>query len=220
MPPEPLILGFDTSAAHCAAALISGATVLAAKHEEMQKGQAERLFPMLEALLDEAGAGWCDLTAITVGTGPGNFTGVRISVAGARGLALSLGIPAYGVTMLEALAYGAKGPVLALLDARRDQAYLQSFGYAAAAEPAMLDVAAITAPVFAYPGLTCIGPLADMLADRLGAVARPACYPPAVAMAMVAAAQPKGAMPARPAPLYLRAADAAPARDVAPAILP
>ena len=83
----PLVLGFDTSAAHCAAALLSGGTCLAARHEEMAKGQAERLMPLIAELLEEAGAATGDLAAIGVGIGPGNFTGIRISVSAARGLA-------------------------------------------------------------------------------------------------------------------------------------
>ena len=66
----------------------------------MAKGQAERLMPMLEELLAEAGIAWRIFAPLAVGTGPGNFTGVRISVAAARGLALGLGIPAIGVTRL------------------------------------------------------------------------------------------------------------------------
>ncbi|WP_444870364.1 tRNA (adenosine(37)-N6)-threonylcarbamoyltransferase complex dimerization subunit type 1 TsaB [Rhodobacter capsulatus] len=107
---EPLVLGFDTSAAHCAAALVRGGTVLATRAEDMAKGQAERLMPLLEELLAEAGLGWHDLDALGVGTGPGNFTGVRISVAAARGLALGLGIPAVGVSVFEALAQDAPPP--------------------------------------------------------------------------------------------------------------
>ena len=90
---DPLILGFDTSAAHCAAALLCGEQCLAARHEDMTRGQAERLMPLLEDLLAEAGASWRDLARIGVGIGPGNFTGVRIAVSAARGLALSLKIP-------------------------------------------------------------------------------------------------------------------------------
>ena len=70
----------------------------------MDRGQAERLLPMLEEMLAEAGVGWRDLDGIGVVTGPGNFTGVRLAVAAARGLALALGIPAVGVTVFEALA--------------------------------------------------------------------------------------------------------------------
>ena len=76
--PEALALGFDCSAAHCAAALLSGGRVLAVQGEPMAKGQAERLMPMLEEVLAEGGATWRDLAVIGVGTGPGSFTGVRV----------------------------------------------------------------------------------------------------------------------------------------------
>ena len=87
------VLGFDTSVAHCAAALISGGQLVEAALEPMESGQSERLMPLLEGVLARAGIGWRDLVAVGVGTGPGNFTGVRISVAAARGLALGLGVP-------------------------------------------------------------------------------------------------------------------------------
>src|SRR6056297_2365432 len=77
------ILAFDTSAAHCAAAIVSGDTILARRDEEMARGQAERLMPLLAELLAEAGLAWSDLAALGVGTGPGNFTGIRIAVAAA-----------------------------------------------------------------------------------------------------------------------------------------
>ena len=102
MASDTLIVAFDTSAAHCAAALLSGDRVLAARAEEMGRGQAERLMPLLEEMLADAGAAWRDLARIGVGVGPGNFTGIRISVSAARGLALALGVPAIGVTTFDA----------------------------------------------------------------------------------------------------------------------
>ncbi|GLS79229.1 hypothetical protein GCM10007893_00030 [Paracoccus marinus] len=86
------VLGFDTSAAHCAAAVVSGDRVLAMRFEPMAKGQAERLMGVIQDTLAAAGVGFADLAGIGVGVGPGNFTGIRISVAAARGLALSLGV--------------------------------------------------------------------------------------------------------------------------------
>ena len=115
------ILGFDTSGPAVSCALMVSGAVLIARNEDMAKGQAERLLPLLEEVLAEAGVSWHALDAIAVGTGPGNFTGIRISVAAARGLALSLGVPAVGVSMLEALAFGTDAPVLAWLEARRDR---------------------------------------------------------------------------------------------------
>ena len=69
MPPEKLVLAFDTSAAHCAVALLLGNAVLVQRLEEMHKGQAERLIPLLEDVLTKAGKDWTDLDAIGVGIG-------------------------------------------------------------------------------------------------------------------------------------------------------
>ncbi|WP_071673878.1 tRNA (adenosine(37)-N6)-threonylcarbamoyltransferase complex dimerization subunit type 1 TsaB [Nioella nitratireducens] len=217
MPSDPLILGFDTSAAHCAAALLSGDTVLAAAHEEMAKGQAERLMPLVQQVLAEAGVALSELGAVGVGVGPGNFTGIRISVAAARGLTLALGIPAVGVSLLEALTLGAEGSVLACLDARRDHLYLQRFADGADKGPALVPFAEVDE--WALPGLTCIGQRADEVANALGATAAQAVFGPAEAIARIAATRWHNA-PARPAPLYLRAPDAAPARAPGPVMLP
>jgi tRNA threonylcarbamoyladenosine biosynthesis protein TsaB len=96
--------------------------------EEMPTGQAERLFPAIDALLARSGIRYADLTRIAVTTGPGSFTGVRIGLSAARGLGLALGIPVVGVPTLLALSLVAEcDPVAVLLDARRDEAYFQSF---------------------------------------------------------------------------------------------
>ncbi|MEM1233133.1 MAG: tRNA (adenosine(37)-N6)-threonylcarbamoyltransferase complex dimerization subunit type 1 TsaB [Pseudomonadota bacterium] len=100
MPSSPTILAFDTSAAHVAAALLLEGRIIA-RVEDMARGQAERLIPLLEDVLAEGGIAWPNLDALGVGVGPGNFTGIRISVAAARGLALGLGIPAVGVSLFD-----------------------------------------------------------------------------------------------------------------------
>ncbi|WP_374646606.1 tRNA (adenosine(37)-N6)-threonylcarbamoyltransferase complex dimerization subunit type 1 TsaB [Tabrizicola sp.] len=197
------ILAFDTSAAHCAAALL-WQDGLILHDEAMEKGQAERLLPMLEEVLAEAGLGWSDLKALAVGTGPGNFTGVRIAVAAARGLALGLGIPAVGVTRLEALAHGLPRPLTVVEDARRGEVYVQRFD-PDGERPARLAPA--LAPV--------AGPVTGSAA---GAMALPPAMPLAEAIARIAAARAPGAPP--PAPFYLRGADAAPPADPPPVILP
>ncbi|OYX43653.1 MAG: tRNA (adenosine(37)-N6)-threonylcarbamoyltransferase complex dimerization subunit type 1 TsaB [Rhodobacterales bacterium 32-67-9] len=198
----PLILAFDTSAAHCAAALLSGDDVLAARSEDMGRGQAERLMPLLEELLAGAGKGWGDLDAIGVGTGPGNFTGIRISVAAARGLALALDIPAVGVTGFEARACGEGGtPVWVAIEAPRAMVYLQRLGDGAAApelRPAA-EIDRLDAPALWLSDLS-----GAELATRIARVAR-TCLGEALP---------------RPAPLYLRPADAAPMREAPPVILP
>jgi len=217
LPSDPLILGFDTSAAHCAAALLCGDRLLAEAHEDMKRGQAERLFPLLEDVLAQAGVGWSDLSAIGVGIGPGNFTGIRLSVSAARGLALARAIPAVGISSLDALAYGTKGPVLACLAAPRDQAYLAGHRTQNTLAPSLVTVADLSTDLN-EPGLTCIGSAAEAVADHLGASTAPAPFAPASAIARIAATRWQDT-PVRPAPLYLKPADAAPARDSAPAIL-
>lgn len=183
-------------------------------HEDMQKGQAERLMPMLEEVLAQGGAEWRDLSAIGVGIGPGNFTGIRISVSAARGLALGLAIPAIGVSMLEALAFRIKGPVLACIDARHGNGYFQRFGYGDPG-PFMSDAASFSSEI---KDLQCIGTLGAKMAERLQAHHAPAAYAPACAIAYIALER-MGQKTTPPAPLYLRAADAAPPRDTPRVIL-
>lgn len=199
MRPEPLLLAFDTSAAHCAAVVLSGERVLAQAEEAMDKGQAERLMPLIAEVLVAAGVGLADLDAVAVGTGPGNFTGVRIAVAAARGLALALGRPAIGVSSFEALAYGSPRPVKVVMDARRGEVYVQRFGLVGA------EAAAVMAA-------------ADMDLGGLPVVQVPR-YPLAEAIARVALGR-LGTVQPRPAPFYLRGADAAPPSDPPPVILP
>ncbi len=217
MTSSPIVLGFDTSLAHCGAAVFSGGDVVAAKYEDMTKGQAERLIPMIAETLQEAGLSKRDVTAIGVGIGPGNFTGIRISVSAARSMALALGIPAIGVSLLEALAEGSNAPVLASIDARRDHVYLQRFADGANRGPELVAFTDIGAD-WAVPGLICQGNRANDLGNRLKCSAGPTQYAPASAIARIAARR-AGTNQPRPAPLYLRPADAAPARDKGPVIL-
>ncbi len=101
---HPVILGLDTSGHHCAVALRWGDDQVAHITQDMAKGQAERLLPMVQNLMDQEGYDWSDLDAVAVGIGPGNFTGIRIGVSAARGLALALDIPAIGGLKLRAVA--------------------------------------------------------------------------------------------------------------------
>lgn len=203
MPPKLLILAFDTSAAHCAAALLFGDMVLCERLEPMHKGQAERLFPLLEELLAENNKTWSDLDAIGVCVGPGNFTGVRISVASARGLALSLGIPAIGVTKLEAMVYNTKGRVCSILDARRDRVYMQSFENGLA-----LNAPQMVALLDIYDHLED-GEVVHVIADEALDMPNAKAVEQLVVAVGHIAGQRFGDKQPRPAPLYLRPADAA-----------
>jgi tRNA threonylcarbamoyl adenosine modification protein YeaZ len=200
----PLILAFDTSAAHCAAALLRGGEIVAERAEEMGRGQAERLMPLLEELLADTGTDWRDLDAVAVGIGPGNFTGIRIAVSAARGLALGLGKPAIGVSTLAAQAEGVARPCLSLADARRGMVYAQVLTDEGAEAPEIVTEADLGAH---HPDLPR-APIAD-----------PASLAPHIAR-IAAARLASGTPISRPAPLYIRSADAAPPRDPAPKILP
>jgi tRNA threonylcarbamoyladenosine biosynthesis protein TsaB len=209
LPPDQTLLAFDTSAAHCAAALLSRGQIIASVTEPMAKGQAERLMPLLEEVLKSAGAGWRDLDALAVGVGPGNFTGIRIAVSAARGLALGLGRPAIGVTQFEALAHGLPRPLIVAEDARRGMVYLQGFGIGPSEAALMTDAEAQQLA----GGAAATG----SAAERLGGPVLLPGLPVAEAMAHVAATKPEGQP--RPAPFYLRAADATPSSDPPPVIL-
>ncbi len=211
----PTVLAFDTSMAHCAAALMLDGTV-SLRVDAMAKGQAEHLMPMLQDMLSEAGLNWQDLDGIGVGVGPGNFTGIRIAVSAARGLALGLGIPAVGVSTLEALALGQSNCIVAL-PAPRAQVYLQDF--IAGAPPRLFDPERDVLPNGpAGTAATLVAPDAPELADRFAMNAAQPRYALPEAIARIAAARLHEGHPA-PAPLYLRPADAAPPKDAAPVLL-
>lgn len=192
----PLVLGFDTSAAHCAAALLRGDQLLAERFEERARGQAERLIPMLEEILAEAGHRWSDLDALGVGVGPGNFTGIRIAVSAARGLALGLNVPAVGVSGFDARKTADQ---LTAIPAPRDQVYAALPGEAPRLMPA---------------------PEAEEAARSAGLSFAPEASPTDLARRIAEhAGQRYQHDPEPPAPLYLRAADAAPARDLPPRLI-
>ena len=188
------VLGFDTSGGWCTAAIVRDGAVLAERHMTLPRGQGEALMPLLEAVLHEAGTVWADLAAIGVGTGPGNFTGIRISVSAARGLALGLGIPAIGVDRFEALALDGP-PLPVVVPALRGQIWVRQ----SPDDPVLHDAPPVTA-IGESEGLT------------------PPAHPLGVAIALIAADR-AGTPQPRPAPLYLRDADAAPSSITPPALI-
>jgi tRNA threonylcarbamoyladenosine biosynthesis protein TsaB len=114
-----LTLAFDTATAVATSALVDGEEVLGER-----VSRAQTLLEDVDALLRQAGAHPSDLDRLAVGLGPGSFTGVRIGLAVARGLALSLDLPGSGVSTLAALAAGAPG-ALPVVDAKRREVFTQ-----------------------------------------------------------------------------------------------
>jgi tRNA threonylcarbamoyl adenosine modification protein YeaZ len=113
-----LILAFDTATDVATSALVSDGEVLGER-----TSRAVTVLEDIDALLRQASARTTEIEAIAVGVGPGSFTGVRVGLATARGLALALGIPVAGVSTLDALAAGAPGAV-PVVDARRGEIFV------------------------------------------------------------------------------------------------
>lgn len=220
------LLAFDTSATHCVAAVVRDGALIITRQEAMARGQAERLLPLLAEVLAEAGLGWRHLDGLAVGIGPGNFTGVRIAVAAARGLALGLGRPALGVSNFELL-LDPMGPVaepalLLSLPAPRAQAYVQHFRYGVAqSAPQLIDPAAPPSGLELPLNMLVRGHRAAEIAAPFHALAEP-MEPVDIAARLGQRAIwrfAQGTAAERPAPLYVRPADAAPAADPPPVIL-
>lgn len=206
------ILAVDTCLPACSAAVLHGATVLASSSEAMVKGHQERLASMVNEVMGQAGLRFQDLDRIGVTVGPGSFTGLRVGVAFAKGLAAALGKPCVGVDTLAALVAEEPGVAAALIDARRGQVYVQVFedGRALMA-PDVLPVetaAARLAELCAGRPVTLVGSGAPLLAPALPrAVVKTLAAPDPVVVARLAA---KVRDPAPPKPLYLRPPDARP----------
>jgi tRNA threonylcarbamoyl adenosine modification protein YeaZ len=218
LPPKPTIIALDTSAAHCAAALLLGDRVVT-RIDDMAKGQAEHLMPMVNEVLTAEGLDWSDMDAIGVGIGPGNFTGIRISVAAARGLSLGLGKPAIGISTLEAQVYGLTGVVASCLRAPRGRVYMQGFCDRPTTKPALCEMRADDMPLLPIKADPQVcGDAAQEVGDLMGWQPVAAQHPYIVGIAKLARAR-IHSNTTRPAPLYLRPADAAPPRNPAPKIL-
>lgn len=203
-----IVLGLDTCLDACSAAVIDGETVLAARSEPMARGHQERLAPLVRELMLEAGLAFDRLDRVGVTVGPGSFTGLRVGLSFAKGLGAALSIPVIGIGALEALAAGRLGTVFSVLNAKRDQVYLQAFadGVPTMAPDALtVGVAAARLAELARGSMVLVGSGAPLLADMLptAQVVADAVIDP-VQVARLAAARPV----TPPRPLYLRAPDA------------
>ena len=212
-----ITLAVDTSAHLCAACIYdeSNGTVLGRAVEDIGRGHAERLFPVIDVALHEADCSYDDLDRLAVCVGPGSFTGVRVGVSAMRGLALALSRPVVGVTVFEALiAENPQGnPVLIVLDARRNEVYAQLFGRAGDAQnsAAALSYEA-AADLATSAGAFLLGSGAPLvLSPNHGGhpgVLGTQTTADIASFAKVAAA--KAIADRAPGPLYLRTADAKP----------
>lgn len=208
-----IVLALDTAGVDCAVAVYDSDSdlLLAEVTETIGRGHAELLMRILDRALAGAGVRLEEVDRIAVTIGPGSFTGIRVGVAAARGLALSLGIPAVGVTTLEVMAAAARDgatgrPVLPAMDAKRGEIYLQPFNAdgTAAGEPQALAVEEARKLAERLNGLV-VGSAAPLLSDGTANAATDA-FPVAV-VARLGATKPADE---KPKPLYLRGPDVKP----------
>jgi tRNA threonylcarbamoyladenosine biosynthesis protein TsaB len=217
-----LILAIDTALDACAAGVLDteAAELIAQESLPMKRGHAEALMPLIARVIKASGKGFDALDRIAVTTGPGSFTGLRVGLAAARGIALAANKPVVGLTTLSAYAApvvsrNGEHPVISAIDARHDQVYFQVVGGngGSLVRPQVAPLEeALDASRFGAPYL--VGNAAAILSQRWKSDAAPPFKvesQPAPDIAWVAwlgaAASPNTA-PARP--FYLRAPDAKP----------
>jgi tRNA threonylcarbamoyladenosine biosynthesis protein TsaB len=220
-----LILAIDTALDACAAAVLDTETgrLIARESQTMKRGHAEALMPLIGRVITASGTAFASLGRIAVTTGPGSFTGLRVGLSAARGIALAANIPAVGVTTLAAYAapvvsQNAEYPVISAIDARHDHVYLQvvSGNGSALVRPRVAPMSeALDACRFGAPHL--VGNAAGLLADRWPSHAAPPfkvdtqSAPDISWVGWLGAAVSPNTAPARP--FYLRAPDAKPAKE-------
>jgi tRNA threonylcarbamoyladenosine biosynthesis protein TsaB len=216
------ILAIDTALEACSAAVLDTERPSDAVRESlpMQRGHAEALMPLIARVVAQAGLAFSELDRIAVTTGPGSFTGLRVGIAAARGIALAAGKPAIGLSTLAAfaaplIAADDSIPVVAAIDARHDHVYLQVFGAGGRTlvTPRVVSLRdALRAASSGSPRL--IGTAAQMLADAWPQGERPPVSvdprraPDIDWVARLGAAALDSGTP--PKPMYLRAPDAQP----------
>ncbi len=198
-----LLLALDTSANMVSVALLDENRVFGYAQEEMERGHAERLMPMIEALLENTGKKLKEINAIAVTVGPGSFTGVRVGLAAAKAFGLALKIPVYGVTCFEAAAFGILKSVGVVLDTKRDDYYVAFFDENGniVSEPAVLTTEQLKEKM----PFAVVGSGADRLQSEIDCAVIQKISPVAVSVGKVALSRLDKPMPAQP--LYLRDAD-------------
>ena len=176
----PITLAIDTAAPRLQLAVLRADGTTDISIDDIATGHAELIFARIASLLARNNLTYPDLARVAVTTGPGSFTGLRIGLSAARGIALAQNIPAIGIPSLLALSLSVSGASTVLLDARRDEAYFQMF-FGPGQPISKADIVPMAiAQAAIVPTTTLISsPFVDIaLVARYGATADPALYPP------------------------------------------
>lgn len=198
------ILAIDTSTGPCSVAIWGESRIKAYIENTGAVMQSRHIVPMIEDALKQSGITYRDLASVVASVGPGSFTGIRVGLATARGIAFSAGIPGAGYTTLDVLAHatGRAGRVLALLNAGKGEYYYQGFeGGRPLFAPRLGTLEAILKDT---PGPATFAGNADL--NAAGYVRRNVTFPRADALASLAATAAADALELRP--FYIRAPDA------------
>jgi tRNA threonylcarbamoyladenosine biosynthesis protein TsaB len=208
------LLAVDTALGGCSVALLDGEEILAHIFEAMDRGHAERLAPMVDEAMKQAGVNFPSLDRLAVTTGPGTFTGQRVGLAFMRGLRLALKRPLTGITTLEAIAAAAqaetgKQKAAVIHDARREEAYLLlRDGDAVTQEPMILPFQGAIERIRAFGLCAIAGTGAAIAVETLGTDFALSAVRQPDALWVARLAQRLPAPSEAPGPLYLRAPDA------------
>ena len=204
------LLAVDTALGACSVAVLDGEKILAHHFEEMARGHAEALAPMVEETMRQAGIDFAALERLAVTTGPGTFTGQRVGLAFMRGLRVALKKPLIGITTLEAMAFATGAErAAAIHDAKRDEAYLLLWeGGEIVLPPTVMPFTEALTRIHAFGSCALCGTGATAAKTELGAEfsLTEIRQPDALWVARLALTRAASDMP--PAPLYLRAPDA------------
>ncbi len=204
-----MLLALDTSGPFCSTALLKQDGSTTERSDEIGRGHAEHLMPMLEELLEKQSDSWADINVIACTTGPGSFTGLRVGLAAARGLALGLNCPCIGVTVFEAFSYGISDGLAVTIDARRGEIWMQLFdGETHGSLAVKVEQVHEFIPADVGQLIGSGAPLVAEMSDRF-TVINDKASPPISAVAKIASGRKlEGAE--KPKPLYLRSPDAKP----------
>jgi tRNA threonylcarbamoyladenosine biosynthesis protein TsaB len=201
-----LILSLDSAGSGCGACVWRDGKTVAEEHERMERGQDQRLMPLILEVMQKAGAGFSGLDRIAVTRGPGSFTGLRIGLAAARGIGLAAGKPVIGIDRFALYRLQVQAPhksLLVVTDSRRKELFCRFYPSAGVAMESTMMNAGEIASFIARKGDTAV--TGDIPVEGVGF--HPIHERETVTCARLAAiADPKSAH-FLPRPLYIRAPD-------------